>query len=80
MQVGKYKIGRFHAIIKKIYEDGSVSYETNFISRADLTESIVALRACIGHKIGLATDNPQVLTGIKVIYGKQDIIKELEEK
>ena len=26
MKVGKYQIGRFHAIIRKEYEDGSVDY------------------------------------------------------
>lgn len=78
MKVGKYQIGRYHAIIKKEFEDGSVSYETNFTDSKDLEESVVAIRLCIGNLIGTATDNPRVLKAMSVIRGKENIIKELE--
>ena len=29
MKVGKFQIGRYHAIIRKSYADGSVDYETS---------------------------------------------------
>lgn len=78
MKIGEYQIGRYHAIIKKTYEDGSVDYETRFSDEADLTESVVAIKECIGHLVGTATDNPRVLTDMVVIRGKEDIIKELK--
>lgn len=78
MEVGKYQIGRYHGIIKKTYEDGSVDYETSFSSRADLAESYHCLRMCIGKMVGLATENPKVLTAVERIIGKENIIKELE--
>ena len=37
MKVGKYQIGRFHAIIRKEYADGSVDYETSFTDIEDLS-------------------------------------------
>lgn len=40
MKVGTYQIGRYHGIIKKLYEDGSVDYETSFISQDDLMRSV----------------------------------------
>lgn len=79
MKVGKYQIGRYHAIIKKVYEDGSVDYETSFTDRADLMESVYAIRSCIGDLVGTATDNPKVLKDMSVIRGKEEIIKELGE-
>lgn len=79
MKIGKYKIGRYHAIIKKIYEDGSIDYETSFSDQRDLMASVFAINSCIGQIIGIATDNPKVLTDLKVIYGKENIIAELEE-
>lgn len=78
MKVGKYKIGRFHAIIKKIYEDGSIGYETQFSDNADLMESVYAIRQCIGERVGIATDNPRILSAMSVIRGKENIIKELK--
>lgn len=78
MKVNKYKIGRYHAIIKKIYEDGSISYETQFSDSVDLSESMYAIRGCIGKVVGIATDNPRVLKDCIVIVGKENIIKELE--
>lgn len=82
MNVGKYKIGRYHAIIKKEYEDGSFDYETNFISHDDLMESVIAMECCKGKLVGIATDNPKVLKDFSVIRGKNEISKELlnEEK
>ena len=77
MRIGKYQIGRYHAIIKKFYEDGSVEYETSFSSENDLMESVYAIQKCVGKLIGIATDNPKVLIDMDVIRGKDNIIKEL---
>lgn len=77
MQIGKYKIGKYHVIIKKIYEDGSADYETNFVSEKDLQESVFAINRCIGKKVGLATDNPKILANYEVIRGKESIRQEL---
>lgn len=79
-KVEKFQIGRYHAIIKKSYEDGSVDYETSFSDRADLMESVYCLMLCIGKKVGIATDTPKILTEVQVIRGKQAIIQELEGK
>ena len=48
MKVGKFQIGRYHAISRKSYADGSVDYETSFSDHADLMESVYCLRLCIG--------------------------------
>lgn len=48
MKVGEFQIGRYHAIIRKNYADGSVDYETSFSDQADLMESVYCLRLCIG--------------------------------
>lgn len=77
MQVGNYKIGRYHAILKKYYADGTHDYETDFYSAEDIANSYGAIVHYIGQKIGLATDNPRVLTGVDVIRGKENIIAEL---
>lgn len=77
MKVGKYQIGQYHAIIKKIYEDGSVDYETSFSDSSDFAESVHANQYCIGQMIGVATDTPKKLVGMAVIRGKEEIIKEL---
>ena len=78
MKVGNYQIGRLHAIIKSIYEDGSWSYETSFSDNADLMESVYAIKQCVGTLVGIATDNPRVLSSMLVIRGKENIIKELK--
>ena len=80
MKVGKFQIGRYHAIIRKSYADGSVDYETSFSDHADLMESVCCLRLCIGKMVGIATDTPKVLTGVQVIRGKENIVRELEGK
>lgn len=80
MKVGNYQIGRYHAIIKKTYEDGSIDYETSFTDQADLMESVSAIRHCIGKLVGTATDNPKVLVDMAVIRGKENIEKELGGK
>ena len=80
MKVGKFQIGRYHAIIRKSYADGSVDYETSFSDHADLMESVYCLRLCIGKMVGIATDTPKVLTGVQVIRGKEYIVRELELK
>ena len=80
MKVGEYQTGRYHAIIKKEYADGSVDYETSFSDRADLIESVHALQWLRGQLIGIGTDDPKVLTKVSVIRGKDEIIKELSEK
>lgn len=78
MQIGKYRIGRYHAIIKKFYEDGSTDYEVYFASQEDLQYSISAIERCIGKLVGFATDNPRVLINYEVIRGKEAIRRELE--
>lgn len=78
MMVHGYKVGRYPAIIRKRYEDGTVNYETDFSSDADLIESVNALIACIGHMCGTATDYPAVLKTLEVIYGKERIEMELK--
>ena len=80
MKVGEFQIGRYHAIIRKNYADGSVDYETSFSDQADLMESVYCLRLCIGEMVGLATDTPKVLTGVQVVRGKENIVRELEGK
>ena len=80
MKVGKFQIGRYHAIIRKSYADGSVDYETSFSDHADLMESVYCLRLGIGKMVGIATDTPKVLTGVQVIRGKENIVRELEGK
>ena len=80
MKVGKYQIGRYHAIIKKTYEDGSWDYETSFTDKADIDESYYCICLCKGKLVGTATDNPRVLKSVEVIRGKENIIKELEGK
>ena len=77
-EVGMMKVGKYHGIIKKTYEDGSIEYETSFSDSSDLAESYHCLRLCIGEMVGLATDNPRVLTAVERIIGKENIIKELE--
>ena len=77
MKVGKYQIGRFHAIIRKEYADGSVDYETSFTDIEDFNESYYCILKCIGKEVGIATDNPKVLTYACVIRGKEEIEKEL---
>lgn len=77
MKVGNYQIGRYHAIIKKIYEDGSFDYETSFSSEDDVKKSVYAIIDCIGKVVGSATDNPKVLAGMTIIKGKLDIENEL---
>ena len=71
MKVGEFQIGRYHAIIRKSYADGSVDYETSFSDHADLMESVYCLRLCIGKMVGLATDTPKVLTGVQIIRGRR---------
>lgn len=73
MKVGEFQIGRYHAIIRKNYADGSVDYETSFSDQADLMESVYCLRLCIGKMVGLATDTPKVLTGVQVVRGKRTL-------
>lgn len=77
MKVGKYQIGRFHGIIKKVYEDGSFDYETSFTDARDLYLSVDGLNRCLGMLVGIATDHPKVLKQFSIIRGKEEIIKEL---
>lgn len=77
MKVGRYQIGRYHAIIKKTYADNSVDYETSFSDHRDFLESMKAVHSCIGQMVGIATEHPKVLTGMTVIRGKENIIREL---
>lgn len=48
MKVGTYQIGWYYGIIKKLYKDGSVDYETSFTSQDDLMQSVYAMRRCCG--------------------------------
>ena len=80
MKVGAFQIGRYHAIIKKSYADGSADYETSFSDEADLMESVYCIKLCVGKMVGLATDTPKVLDDVQVIRGKENIVRELEEK
>lgn len=73
-----YKIGRYPAVIRKRYVDGTVEYETDFSSDIDLLESVNALIACIGQLCGVATDRPAVLQTLEIIYGKDRIETELK--
>ena len=59
MKVGAFQIGRYHAIIKKSYADGSADYETSFSDEADLMESVYCIKLCVGKMVGLATDTPE---------------------
>lgn len=77
MRIGKYKIGRYSAIIKKTYADGSIGYETSFTDQSDLYQSMKAIHSCIGQKVGIGTNDPKVLTGMAVIRGKENIELEL---
>jgi len=78
LKVGKYQIGKYHAIIKKEYEDGTSDYETKFSDEDDLMKSVIAIERCIGKEVGIATVNPKILKSMFVIRGKENIIKELE--
>lgn len=78
MMVHGYRVGRYSAIIRKRYEDGTVEYETDFSSDVDLIESVNALIACIGQMCGMATDHPAVLKTLEVIQGKERIEMELK--
>lgn len=80
MKVGAFQIGRYHAIIKRSYADGSVDYETSFSDEADLMESVYCIKLCIRKMVGLATDTTKVLTDVLAIRGKEDIVRELEGK
>lgn len=80
MKVGAFQIGRYHAIIKKSYADGSADYETSFSDEADLMESVYCIKLCVGKMVGFATDTPKVLTDVQVIRGKENIVRELEGK
>lgn len=78
MKIGKYRIGRYHAIIKKVYEDGSIDYETSFSDEGDFFESVYAVRRCIGKLVGIATIHPKVLKNVILIRGKEEITQELD--
>ena len=71
MQIGKYKLGRYHAIIEKQMEDNTFEYETDFSSQKDLQESVSAIMYCIKNQVvcGMATDNPMKILRMKVYTG-----------
>lgn len=77
MQIGKYKIGRYHAIIEKKWEDNTSTFETEFSSEKDLMESVYAIGRCKGKLCGVATDKPMILIDYKVYRGK-DAVEKLE--
>ena len=76
MKIGQYQIGRFHAIIRKEYEDGSVQYETSFSDMDDYMCSVNACLANIGKFCGYG-ENRKKLTAVRVIRGKENIHLEL---
>ena len=81
MKVGAFQIGRYHAIIKKSYADGSADYETSFSDEADLMESVYCIKLCVGKMVGLATDTPEKsLPMCRLSGGKENIVRELEGK
>lgn len=73
MKIGNYILGRYHSVIEKKWEDGSLTYETNFTSEADLGESVRAIDSCIGLVCGIATDKPMRLVGMNVYRGKEAV-------
>ncbi|RFZ75568.1 hypothetical protein DS742_28310 [Lacrimispora amygdalina] len=75
MQIGNYKLGRYHAIIEKTWEDATCTYETDFISKADLQESISAIRYCLINGIKCGMDNHMKMIGMKVYKGKEAVEK-----
>ena len=83
MKIGKYKLGRYHAIIEKQMEDSTAMYETDFSSEKDLQESVRAITYCIANKVvcGAATDNPMKIIGMKIYRGREaiDTLKSLSE-
>lgn len=77
MRIGSYQIGRYHAILRKDYADGTHDYETRFTDEEDIYQSLRAITLCIGKTVGTATEQPRVLTGVSLIRGKKAIEKEL---
>lgn len=77
MKIGNYQIGRYHAIIKKHYADGSIEYDTSFSDQRDLYESVKALSFTIGHFCGILTYDPKIIIGMEIIRGKEKITQEL---
>lgn len=77
MKIGKYKLGRLHAIIEKKMEDNSFMYETDFISEKDLQESINAIMHFVnsGENVGIFSDNSMKILSIKVYRGTEAIEK-----
>lgn len=75
MQIGKYKLGRYHGIIEKKWNDNTYSYETDFSSENDLMKSVYAIEQCVGKICGVATDNPKILSDFKVYRGPKAVEK-----
>ena len=80
MKVGKYQIGRYHGIIKKIYEDGTYDYETRFSDKNDFMQSARAISSFLGDYVGLCTSDPKKLVSYRYFIGKDKIIEELTKQ
>lgn len=80
MKVGKYQIGRYHGIVKKIYEDGTYDYETRFSDKNDFMQSVRVISFLLGDYVGLANPNPKKLVSYQLFIGKDKIIKELTKQ
>ena len=77
MKIGKYKLGRLHAIIEKKMENNSFLYETDFTSEKDLQQSINAITHFVnsGEKVGIISGNPMKIISVKVYRGTEAIEK-----
>ena len=54
-----------------------LTMKPSFTDIEDFNESYYCILKCIGKEVGIATDNPKVLTYACVIRGKEEIEKEL---
>lgn len=80
MKIGKYEIGRYHAIVKTGYSDGTFSYSTFFRSRKDLYNFISNHRKSLLDVIFFNdSGSAATMISISIIYGKDKILAELVE-
>ena len=77
MEIGGYKVGQYHAIIRKEFADGSVHYETSFRGAEDLKESFYAIHQCVGGEVWIRHGETKILTKVRIIQGKEAIEQEL---
>lgn len=78
IKIGRYELGRYHAIVKTGYSDGTFSYDTFFRSRKDLKYFISNHRKHLLELVFINdSDFPVTMTSISVIRGKGNIFAEL---